>query len=573
VSWPLISFLLIGLVLAIGWLAYERARPSARMVAVVATLTAVAALGRDAFVALPDVKPITAMTLAVGYALGPLPGFTVGALGMFASNLLLGQGPYTPWQMAAWGLVGLAGAALGRLSGRRLGRVGLALACALAALAAKEVMNLYTFTIGASHTPGAFLLIAGTALPFDLTDVAASFLFGLAFAPELARLLARVRARMHVEWGLDEHAPHTARPPTQSGGRPLPAAAGSASATLVLAAAAVLAGALLGGAGVSGAVADRAPHTSRHLAAVAAPLGRVSSPVAARAPKASQARAAIGRELAFLIWAQNADGGFGAARGQGSSELYTAWAAMGLAAAGRNPASVRRGGHSALDSLRAQASTLQGVGDAERTILAARACGASAYSFAGRHLVLEMMRARARDHSFAEQVNLTAFAIFALRAIGHTPSFRPIREAAGWIERQQGRDGGFGFAAGGGSSDVDDTAAALQALVDAGARNGRALGAAESFLVRSQNPDGGYPQQYGGESNAQSTAWAVQGLIAAGRDPASVRRRGSRSPLGYLESLLTSNGSIRYSRTSAQTPVWVTAQALIALAGWTFPVG
>ena len=84
------------------------------MVAVVGTLAAVAALGRDAFVALPDVKPITAMTLVVGYALGPLPGFTVGALGMLASNFLLGQGPYTPWQMAAWGMVGLAGRALGR---------------------------------------------------------------------------------------------------------------------------------------------------------------------------------------------------------------------------------------------------------------------------------------------------------------------------------------------------------------------------------------------------------------------------------------------------------------------------
>ena len=97
------------LVLAAGWLAYERRRPSARMVAVVATLAAVAALGRDAFVALPDVKPITAIAFVVGYALGPLPGFTVGAIGMLASNIMLGQGPYTPWQMVAWGLVGLAG--------------------------------------------------------------------------------------------------------------------------------------------------------------------------------------------------------------------------------------------------------------------------------------------------------------------------------------------------------------------------------------------------------------------------------------------------------------------------------
>src|SRR6202030_956866 len=138
VSWPIAAFAVVALVLAVGWVAYKRASPPARTVALVATLPALAALGRDAFVALPDVKPITAMTFVVGYALGPLPGFSVGALGMLASNFVLGQGPYTPWQMAAWGLVGLAGAALGALSGRRLGRVQLALACALTAAAAKE---------------------------------------------------------------------------------------------------------------------------------------------------------------------------------------------------------------------------------------------------------------------------------------------------------------------------------------------------------------------------------------------------------------------------------------------------
>jgi energy-coupling factor transport system substrate-specific component len=204
VSWPAASFALIALVLAVGWITYERRRPSARMVAVVATLAAVAALGRDMFVALPDVKPITAITFIVGYALGPLPGFTVGAIGMLASNVMLGQGPYTPWQMVAWGLVGLAGAGLGAVSRRRLGRVPLACASAGAALAAKEIMNLYTWTIGASHTPAAFLLIAGTALPFDLTDAVSTLLFALAFGPELARLLARTRARMSVRW---EQAP------------------------------------------------------------------------------------------------------------------------------------------------------------------------------------------------------------------------------------------------------------------------------------------------------------------------------------------------------------------------------
>jgi hypothetical protein len=94
---------------------------------------------------------------------------------------------------------------------------------------------------------------------------------------------------------------------------------------------------------------------------------------------------------------------------------------------------------------------------------------------------------------------------------------------------------------------------------------------AADWLEGRQNPDGGFALQ-SGPSNAQSTAWAVQGLIAAGRNPARVRRGGSRSPLGYLRSLVTASGAIRYSRTSAQTPVWVTAQALTALAGKRFPL-
>jgi len=514
VSWPLASFLVVGVVLAVGWLAYERRRPSARMVAVVGTLAAVAALGRDAFVALPDVKPITAIALVVGYALGPLPGFTVGAIGMLMSNFLLGQGPYTPWQMAAWGCVGLFGALVGRLSRRRLGRVGLALCCAFAALAAKEVMNLYTFSIGASHTPAAFLAVAVAGLPFDLTDMVASFLFGLAFGPELARLLARMRARMEIRW------------------EPVPG-----PALLV-----VLTALALGG---------MAGHASA---------------------------ASLSPELSFLASAQSSNGGFGAAKGERSSELYTAWAAIGLAAAGRDPADVRRGGHSVLDALRAEASTLSGLGDAERTILAAAACGASSSSsssssFAGRDLVAEVLKARDSDNSFEHLVNLTSFAVFALRAVGHSSSYPAIRDAAGWLERQQNSDGGFSFGQHGSSSDVDDTGAALQALADADARNAHVLGAAADYLIRSQNFDGGFPQQYGSESNAQSTAWAVQGLIAAGRNPSAVRRRGSRSPEGYLESLLAPGGSVRYSRTSAQTPVWVTSQALVALAGKTFPVG
>src|SRR5208282_2084199 len=117
---------------------YERSRPPVKLVAVIATLAALAALGRDAFVAVPDVKPITAIVLVSGVAFGAGPGFAVGAISGLASNILLGQGPWTPWQMLGWGLVGLIGAGLGRLTSRQMSPLALALACAASA----EVFNL-----------------------------------------------------------------------------------------------------------------------------------------------------------------------------------------------------------------------------------------------------------------------------------------------------------------------------------------------------------------------------------------------------------------------------------------------
>jgi prenyltransferase beta subunit len=390
-------------------------------------------------------------------------------------------------------------------------------------------MNVYTWTLGASHTPAAFLAVAGQAIAYDVTDTVASFCFGLAFAPELARVLGRMRVRMDVTWEQAPAAQLAPAGPEPGGGKGRQLGAAFSLIAVLLAATLLLGG-----------------------------------------PRASGAP--VSRELAFLAGAQNADGGFGAARGQTSSELYSAWTAIGLAAAGRDPLAVRRNGHSVLDSLRREAGSLQGAGDLERTILALHACGVSVHSLPGGDPVSRLMRFRDSDGSFGHLSNLTAFAVFALRAAGYSASNGAVRAAGGWLRRQQNRDGGFGFGPRGGSSDVDDTAAVLQALTDAGVHGGTVIARATSFLVHAQSLDGGYPQQKGGESNAQSTAWAAQALVAAGRDPRRVTRGGSRSPISYLLSLLSPNGSVRYSRTGAQTPVWVTAQALTALAGKPLPI-
>ncbi|MET0770187.1 MAG: prenyltransferase/squalene oxidase repeat-containing protein, partial [Solirubrobacteraceae bacterium] len=175
------------------------------------------------------------------------------------------------------------------------------------------------------------------------------------------------------------------------------------------------------------------------------------------------------------------------------------------------------------------------------------------------------------DGSWQGFVNTTAFAILALRAAGRSADGDAVRRGVEFIADEANDDGGFNFAGSGRPSGADDTGAALMALGAAGKRRSGVARRAVAWLESRQNADGGFSLQ-GGASNAQSTAWAVQGLIAVGRNPKQVRRGGSRSPVAYLRSLVGSDGAIRYSRTSTQTPVWVTAQAVAALEGKALPL-
>ncbi len=511
-SWALASFALLTVALSAGFAWYERAQPSARVIALVATLAALAALGRIAFAPLPNVKPTTDIVLISGYVLGGAPGFVVGSVAALASNLFFGQGPWTPWQMAAWGGVGLAGAGLARVAGRDLRRVPLAAACAVASLGFGAVMNLHLWVMySGDHTAAKLGAYFATSLTFDLAHAVGSTLFCLAFGPALVRALARYRTRSEIRW-----APATA------------------PAIPVLLALLV-------------------------VAAAAAPAARASE------ADAAAARASV----RYLLNAQNDDGGWGAGPGQSSSELYTAWAAAGLAANGRNPRDV--GSPSVVAYIRAHPGQLNVLGDVSRTLLVLGAAGVKP-RVGGRNLERELLDAQRANGSFEGRVNTTAFAILGLRSVGRRAREPAMRRAVRYIVGQANDDGGFNFAGRGGPSGIDDTGAVLQAL--AAAKKGRSPAAkrAVRFIVRNQASDGGFALIPGGPSNAQSTAWAVQGLLAAGRDPAKVRRNGSRDPMSYLRSLTASSGEVRYSRTSRQTPVWVTGQVLAALSRKTLPL-
>jgi squalene-hopene cyclase-like protein len=264
---------------------------------------------------------------------------------------------------------------------------------------------------------------------------------------------------------------------------------------------------------------------------------------------------------------QNKDGGFGAAKGRSSNQLITGWAGLGVASARRNPRDVARRGGRAITTYLRRGGSLSDTGDLERTILLLKASGLSPRRFGGRDLVAELVRRRRCDGSWKNNVALTSFGLLALRAAGAKPGDFSIRRAASFVAAGQNPDGGFGFAAGV-ESDVDDTGSVLQSLAAAGRRRSATARRAVAYLRAQQNPDGGFGQMKGRSSNTQSTAWAVQGLVAAGVRPESV----GANPLRYIARLQRRDGHVAYSRTSNQTPIWVTAQALTALRKKTFPL-
>ena len=102
----LTSTLVILFVLIPFFLAFEGRKPQARELVLIAVLCALAVASRAAFAWLPHFKPIFGVIIISGIAFGAQTGFLVGAISAFASNFLFGQGPWTPWQMLAYGLCG-----------------------------------------------------------------------------------------------------------------------------------------------------------------------------------------------------------------------------------------------------------------------------------------------------------------------------------------------------------------------------------------------------------------------------------------------------------------------------------
>ena len=230
---------------------------------------------------------------------------------------------------------------------------------------------------------------------------------------------------------------------------------------------------------------------------------------------------------------QREDGGFGDAQ-------MTAWATLALVAAGAET------GEAAPYLARQQPASATDV-----------ALVAMARAAAGDRP--DDLIPRLRAYRPGNLVNATIWTILALRQAGEPAP--PVLVRA--VLSAQAPSGGWSWLRGG-APDSNDTAAAIQALRAAGVR-GKPIDRAVVFLRRHQNRDGGFELTVDRGSDAPSTAWAIQALLAAGRKPGA-------AAFAYLRRLQRPDGSVRYSVRYDSSRLWTTAQVAPALARRPFPL-
>ena len=196
-SYGVVSILVLLECMAPFALIFEGRKPKARELVLIAALCALAVAGRAALFMLPGFKPVAALVILSGVAFGGETGFLVGAMSMLTSNVLFGQGPWTPFQMFAMGLIGFLAGVSFQKGLLRAGRAPLAIFGAVSVvLVYGGIMNpasaiLYQPNLSLSVLKAYYL----TGFPFDLVHAAATALFLWFGAEPMLEKLERVKRK------------------------------------------------------------------------------------------------------------------------------------------------------------------------------------------------------------------------------------------------------------------------------------------------------------------------------------------------------------------------------------------
>lgn len=181
---------------------FESRKPRARELIIISVLCAIAVAGREAFFMLPHFKPVVALVIIAGVCFGGETGFLVGAVTGFVSNFFFGQGPWTPWQMFAFGIIGFIAGVLFRKGLLRKTKVSLCIFGSFATLVIYGgIINTGSLLMWQSNPTKKMLISSYLAgLPLDLIHAGATAFFLWFISETMIDKLERIK----VKYGLIE---------------------------------------------------------------------------------------------------------------------------------------------------------------------------------------------------------------------------------------------------------------------------------------------------------------------------------------------------------------------------------
>ncbi|WP_152446398.1 ECF transporter S component [Bacillus sp. THAF10] len=193
-----ISFAIIALTILPMFASFELKQIQSKEIVFLAVLAAIAAIGRVPFAPLPSVQPTTFIIIVSALVLGPQAGFMIGAAAAIVSNIFLGQGPWTPWQMFAWGMIGLV-AGLLRNTGFMKNKSGLLAYGFFVGFLFGWFMNLW-FIMGflKDMTWPTFLSAYIASFYFDLAHALSNVFFLALFSTTWIRILSRFKRKYGI---------------------------------------------------------------------------------------------------------------------------------------------------------------------------------------------------------------------------------------------------------------------------------------------------------------------------------------------------------------------------------------
>ncbi len=204
-NWGLIATILVILAIVAFFFEFEAAAVGSKEIALVAMLGTISAVLRVPFAAIPSVQPCTFLVICSGYVFGPVAGFMVGAITALVSNFFLGHGPWTPYQMLAWGLAGVSAAFVRRFN---LGTVWLVIFGIIWGYLYGWIMNTwYWASFVYPLTFRTFITYQFTSVWFDTFHALGNALFLGLFGMKTIAIMERFRKRFN--WRLSSQTNST----------------------------------------------------------------------------------------------------------------------------------------------------------------------------------------------------------------------------------------------------------------------------------------------------------------------------------------------------------------------------